>query len=159
MNLLGFLKPKPTISDRDMNSGVRWFAFEGMASMGLFSIMTTGLIVAFALALGANNLQIGILAALPSLMQVIQLPAVWFVERFRRRKVIAVIAFFFAQMMWFPMALIPLFIETPSGGAISLLLILMGSRFLFGAVTGCSFNSWIRDLIPQKNWGKSSRSV
>jgi len=154
MNLLAFLKPKPTISDRDMNSGVRWFNFEGMASMGLFSIMTSGLIVAFALALGANNLQIGILAALPFLMQVLQLPAVWLVERFRRRKVIALMTWFLAQMMWFPIALIPLFIETPSGGAISLLLILMASRSLFGAVTGCSQNSWIRDLIPQKNLGQ-----
>ena len=154
MNLLAFLKPKPTISDRDINSGVRWFAFEGMASMGLFSIMTSGLIVAFALALGANNLQIGILAALPSLMQVIQLPATWLVERFRRRKVIAVIAYSLAQMSWFPIALIPFFIGTPSAGAISLLLILIASRGLFVAATGCSFNSWIRDLIPQKSLGQ-----
>ena len=93
MNPFRFLKPKPTISDRDMNSGVRWFAFEGMASTGMFSVVSSGLIVAFALALGANNLQVGILAALPSLMQVLQLPATWFVERFRRRKVIAVISF------------------------------------------------------------------
>jgi len=154
MNLLAFLKPKPTISDRDMNSGVRWFNFEGMASISMFSVVSSGLIVAFALALGANNLQIGILAALPSLMQVLQLPAVWLVERFRRRKVIALMTWFLAQMMWFPIALIPLFIETPSGGAISLLLILMASRSLFGAVTGCSQNSWIRDLIPQKNLGQ-----
>jgi len=154
MNLLAFLKPKPTISDRDMNSGVRWFNFEGMASTGMFSVVSSGLIVAFALALGANNLQIGILAALPFLMQVLQLPAVWLVERFRRRKVIALMTWFPAQMMWFPMALIPLFIKTPSGGAISLLLILMASRSLFGAVTGCSQNSWLRDLIPQKMLGQ-----
>ena len=154
MNLLAFLKPKPTISDRDMNSGVRWFSYEGMASTGMFSVVSSGLIVAFALALGANNLQIGILAALPFLMQVLQLPSVWFVERFRRRKVIALMTWFPAQMMWFPIALIPLFIKTPSGGAISLLLILMASRSLFGAVTGCSHNSWIRDLIPQKNLGQ-----
>jgi len=154
MNLSAFLKPKPTISDRDMNSGMRWFNFHGMASAGLFSIMGTGFIVAFALALGANNLQIGILAALPSLMQVIQLPAVWFVERFRRRKVIALMTFFPAQMLWFPIALIPLFIKTPSGGAISLLLILIASRSLFGAATGCSYNSWLRDLIPQKMLGQ-----
>ena len=154
MNLLAFLKPKPTISDRDMNSGVRWLNLEGLVSNALFSIIGSGLLVAFALALGANNLQVGILAALPSLMQVVQLPATWLVERFRRRKAIAVIAFFLAQMVWFPIALIPFFIETPSGGAISLLLILMACRFLFGAITGCSQNSWIRDLIPQEKLGR-----
>ena len=154
MNLLAFLKPKPTISDRDVNSGLRWLNLEGLVSNALFSIIGSGLLVAFALALGANNLQVGILAALPSLMQVIQLPATWLVERFRRRKAIAVIAFFLAQMVWFPIALIPFFIETPSGGAISLLLILMACRFLFGAITGCSQNSWIRDLIPQEKLGR-----
>ncbi len=154
MNLLAFLKPKPTISDRDINLGLRWFNFEGMAAMGMFSIMTSGLIAAFALALGANNLQIGILAAIPSTMQIIQIPAIWLVEKFRRRKAIAVITYFSGQMLWFPMALIPLFIKTPSGGAISLLLILIASRGLFVAVTGCSFNSWIRDLIPQKMLGQ-----
>ena len=154
MNLLAFLKPKPTISDRDVNSGLRWLNLEGLVSNALFSIIGSGLLVAFALALGANNLQVGILAALPSLMQVVQLPATWLVERFRRRKAIAVIAFFLAQMVWFPIALIPFFIETPSGGAISLLLILMACRFLFGAITGCSQNSWIRDLIPQEKLGR-----
>ncbi len=154
MNFLAFLKPKPTISDRDMNSGLRWFNFEGMASTGMFSVVSSGLIVAFALALGANNLQIGVLAALPFLMQVLQIPTVWLVERFRRRKVIALVTWFPAQMLWFPMALIPLFIKTPSGGAISLLLILMASRSLFVAVTGCSQNSWLRDLIPQKMLGQ-----
>jgi len=155
MNFLAFLKPKPTISDRDINLGLRWFSFEGMASGGFFSITTSGFLAAFALALGANNLQIGILASLPFMMQILQIPTIWFVEKFRRRKVIAVIAYFAAQVLWFPMALIPLFIRIPSGGAISLLLILMASRGLFVAVTNCSFNSWIRDLIPQESLGRT----
>ncbi len=155
MNLFKFLIPKPTISDQEVSSGVRWFALEGMVGIGLFNtIMASGLLVAFALALGANNLQIGILAAIPSFMQGIQLLAVWLVERFRKRKAIAVISFFFAQMLWFPIALIPFFIEVPSEKAISLLLILIACRFLFGAITSCSFNSWIRDLIPQKILGQ-----
>ena len=41
---------------------------------------------AYALALGANNLQIGVLAALPLIAQVVQLPAILAVERYRARK-------------------------------------------------------------------------
>ena len=59
MNFLAFLKPKPTISDRDIKLGLRWFSFEGMASGGLFSITTSGFLAAFALALGANLVGIG----------------------------------------------------------------------------------------------------
>ena len=154
MNLLALLKPRPTISDRDLESGLRWFTYEGMASLGLFSITTSGFLAAFALALGGNNLQIGILAALPFIMQTLQLPAIWLVEKLRRRKAIALITWFPAQILWFPMALIPFFMETPSGKAISLLLILMAVRGLLAAVSSCSWNGWIRDLIPQKILGQ-----
>jgi len=104
MNLLAFLKPKPTISDQDVNLGVRWFNIEGMVIGAYGNFVGGALITAFALALGANNLQIGILAAIPSFMQVIQLPATWFVERFRRRKAIALITLISLRMLWFPMA-------------------------------------------------------
>ena len=155
MNLLAFLKPKPTISDQDINLGLRWFSFHGMAASGLSSITTSGFLAAFALALGANNLQIGVLAAIPFIMQILQLPTIWFVEKFRRRKVITVITYFTAQGLWFPIALIPLFMRVPSGEAISLLLILMASRSLFVAVSSCSFNSWLHDLMPQESLGRT----
>jgi MFS family permease len=82
-------------------------------------------------------------------MQTLQLPAIWLVERLRTRKAIALITWFPAQMLWFAMALIPLFIGTPSGLAISILLALMGIRGLLVAFSNCSWNGWIRDLIPQ----------
>ena len=154
MNPFSFLKPKPTISEQDLESGLRWFTFEGMAAIGLFSITTSGFLAAFALALGANNLQIGILAALPFMMQTLQLPSIWLVEKFRRRKVIALMSWVPAQLLWFPIALIPFFIKTPSAWAISLLLAFIALRGLFAAVSNCSWNGWIRDLIPQRMLGQ-----
>jgi len=154
MNPLKFLKPRPTISEQDIESGLRWFTFEGMAALGFFSITTSGFLAAFALALGANNLQIGILAALPFIMQTLQLPAIWLVERFRRRKAIALMTWVPAQLLWFPIALIPFFIETPSAWAISTLLAFMALRGLFAAVSNCGWNGWVRDLIPQKMLGQ-----
>ncbi len=154
MHLLGFLKPKPTISERDVMLGLRWFTLEGMAALGLFSITTSGFLAAFALALGANNLQIGILAAIPFITQILQLPSIWFVEKFRRRKAIALITWFPAQLLWFPIALIPVFMGTPSERAISLLLIIMATRGLLAAISNCGWNGWIRDLIPQTILGR-----
>ncbi len=154
MNPLKFLKPKPTISEQDLESGLRWFTLEGMAALGLFSITTSGFLAAFALALGANNLQIGILAALPFIMQTLQLPSIWLVEKFRKRKAIALMTWVPAQLLWFPIALIPFFIETPSAWAISLLLAFMALRGFFAAVSNCSWNGWVRDLIPQRMLGQ-----
>jgi len=154
MHSFSFFNPKPTISDRELATGLRWFTLEGTTSLALFSITTSGFLVAFALALGANNFHIGVLAALPFIMQILQLPAIWLVEKIRRRKAIAVTAWFWAQACWFPIALIPIFIQTPSSRAISLLLILMAVRGVMSAITSCSWNGWLRDLIPQPILGR-----
>ncbi|MFH1647780.1 MAG: MFS transporter [Chloroflexota bacterium] len=154
MNLFGFLKPKPTISDRELSAGLRWLTLEGAFSLGFFSITTSGFLAAFALALGANNLQIGILASLPFLMQITQLPAIWLVEKIRRRKAIAVANWFLAQLIWFPIALIPLFMPIPGRGAITMLLVLMAFRGLFAAVCNTAWNGWVRDLVPQTILGR-----
>lgn len=154
MNLPKSLKPKPTISNQDVAAGLRWLTWEGIASMGLSSITTSGFLAAFALALGANNLQIGILAAIPFLAQIIQIPVVLLVEKIRRRKAIAVLSWFPAQLLWFPIALIPVFIGAPSIMAISLLLWLMTARGLLTAVCNAAWNGWVRDLVPQRILGR-----
>jgi len=148
-----FLAPKPTLSDQEMAKGLRWFTLEGMASLGFFSITTSGFLAAFALALGANNLQIGILAAIPFITQPLQIPAIPLVERLRRRKLISVLTFLPAQLLWIPIALIPVFIEVPGAGAVSMLLGLLAIRGVLVALTNCAWNSWLRDLIPQGTLG------
>ena len=154
MSPFRFLKPKPTISDQELTTGLRWLTWEGTVSLGFNSITTSGFLAAFALALGANYLQIGILAAIPFIMQIFQIPAIWLVERIRQRKVIAVTSWFPAQLIWFPIALIPIFILVPSETAIFLLLVLVAVRGLLNAVCNSAWNGWIRDLVPQTILGR-----
>jgi len=154
MRLKGLFRPRPTISDQEVASGLRWLTWEGMVSMGFGSITTSGFLAAFALALGANILQIGILAALPFLGQVLQIPTILLVERLRQRKAIAVTTWFSAQLLWLPIALIPLFLDVPSAGAISLLLGAMAVRSVLNGVTNGAWNSWVRDLVPQHILGR-----
>jgi len=154
MNLFRLFTPKPTISDQEVARGLRWLTWEGTVSLGFNSITTSGILVAFALILGADNFQIGILAAIPFIMQILQIPAIWLVEKYRRRKAIAVTSWFTAQLLWFPIALIPILLQVPSGNAISLLLGLMAVRGLLSAVCNSAWNGWIRDLIPQPILGR-----
>lgn len=148
--LTRFLKPRPTISDEEVASGLKWLTLEGMTSLGFFSITTSGFLAAFALALGANNLQIGILAAIPFITQPLQIPVIPLVERVRRRKAIVLAAWIPAQLLWIPIALIPFFLDVPSAGAISVLLGLLAVRGILNAICNCAWNTWIRDLIPQR---------
>jgi len=122
--------------------------------MGFFSITTSGFLAAYALVLGCNNFQIGVLAALPFLTQPLQIFVIPLVERFRRRKVIALASWIPAQLSWVLIALIPLFLDVPSSSAVLVLLVTIGVRGVFVSITNCSWNSWLRDLVPQQVLGR-----
>ena len=128
MALADIFRPEPTLSEDRVNSGLRWLTWEGMASTGFGSITGSGFTAAFALVLGANNLQIGMLASLPFLTMPLQILTVGLVERLRRRKLISVAAWSGAQALWIPVALIPVFLDVPGAGAVSLLIGLVGLR-------------------------------
>lgn len=128
MNLFRIFRPKPTLTDDEVAHGLRMMTFEGVASMAMFSVTTSGILAGFALALGANNLQIGFLASLPFITQLIQIPSILLVERLRLRKAISLATWIPAQLVWIPIALIPVLIEVPSPLAMTALLLLMGLR-------------------------------
>ncbi len=127
---------------------------EGTATMGFFNITGSGVMVAFALALGANNLHIGILAAIPFVMQIAQIPAIWLVEKLRMRKLIVVASWFPSMLFWAPMASIPFFMRVPGNQAILLLLVFMALRGILSAITTAAFAGWQRDLVPQNILGR-----
>lgn len=137
-----------------MRRGLRTLTWEGIASTGFSSITTSGFLVAFALALGADNFHIGLLASIPFITDLLQIPAVWLVEKFRRRKIIVLVRWLLSQLLWLPIALIPLIMNIPNSGAISMLLGLMAARGMLNALTNCAWSSWLRDLVPQKILGR-----
>ncbi len=147
------LRPSPTLNDQEIASGLRLMIWEGVASGALFSLGSGGFMAAYALALGANNLQVGILAALPFITQVTQLPAILAVERFRRRKAIGIPALCAAQLLWAPIGAVPFLLETPGAPAVAVVIGLMAVRGLFAPVWVTTWTSWMRDLVPQNVLG------
>ena len=154
MKLQTIFQPKTTLSHDEVRHGLRALIWEGMASSGFSSVTTSTFLVAFALTLGANNFQIGILASLPFITDLLQIPAVWLVERIRRRKAIVIITWLVSQLLWIPIALIPIVMDIPNAGAISILLGLMAVRGILNAFTNCGWASWKRDLVPQNILGR-----
>jgi MFS family permease len=152
-NPLRFLQPQSVITGPQLNAGLRWLTLEGMVSMGFTSIIGSGFLAAFALALGANNFQIGLLAAIPSITQMLQIAAVILIEKLRWRKAITVLTWLPAQLFWFPIAAIPFLIPIPSPLAVTLLLGIMVTRGLLAAITNCSWNTWVCDLVPKNILG------
>ncbi len=145
--------PKPTLTEEETTRGMKWLTWEGAASMGFGSITGSGFLAAYALLMGANNFQIGVLAALPFLVQPTQILMVTLVERLKMRKAIAVSTWTLSQAIWIPIALIPVFMEIPGALSVSALLGLVTLRSLLAAATAANYNGWQRDLVPSNMLG------
>jgi MFS family permease len=129
---------------------MRWQVLSASGAEGLAS---GGLLAAFALLVGASNFHIGVMTAIPFVVQPLQIAAVIAVERWRQRKLIAVLAYFFAFASWIPIAGIPFLIDLPSPAGVALLLACMGLRGAANAFVNTSWSGWLRDLVPEGEAG------
>jgi len=154
VKLQTIFQPRLILSRNEVSRGLRALTWEGVVSTGFSSVTTSTFLVAFALALGADNFQIGVLASIPFITDLFQIPAVWLVEKFRQRKVIVLVTWLVSQLLWIPIALIPIVMEIPGAGAISILLGLMAIRGILNALTNCGWTSWKRDLVPRNILGR-----
>jgi MFS family permease len=124
---------------------------DGLATQVMVTLTAGIFLVAFALELGASNTIIGLLAAIPPLAELFQIPAIYIVERVRNRRFLVVLNSLLARSFWVPIAAIPF--VCPQGMAIPVLIAAMCLYAVFSAVSHCGWNSWMRDLIPQDRLG------
>ncbi|WP_400208248.1 MFS transporter [Candidatus Methanomassiliicoccus intestinalis] len=142
---------KRLLSDNEVQKGLRSIIFDGMMSQALTTFTGSVFLTAFALTLGASDFIVGVLATIPLLANVIQIPAALLVEKLRVRKSITVLASALSRALWLVIAAIP-FIA--ADWAIPLIIITLIALSLLAAVGGCSWNSWINDIVPKQSLGK-----
>ena len=150
--MFGWLRPKDSLDEADVNRGLRMLMSSGICAQTMAVLTGGAFLVAFALLLGASNKIIGMLAAIGPLSQLLQLPSIFIVDRTGLRKVLFVISAFFSRVSLVVVAIVPWLVplEHRLGVFIAALLF----HFGLGAVSGCAFNSWIRDLIPEDIMGR-----
>ncbi len=152
MGWLPRLSPVDTVDEAELNRGLRSLIRDGVCSQCMGMLTGGAFLVAYALALGASNTIIGLLAALGPLTQILQIPAITLIQRWQQRKRLVVICCVFSRLAWFMTALLPWTLprEWRATGLLAWLFV----YFAAGAVAGCAFNSWMRDLIPEKSMGE-----
>ncbi len=145
------LHPVDHVSPADLQAGqhdlvreLAWASVSGAFSGGV-------ILVAFALALGASALQVGLLAAIPFFTQVAQLPATVLIERTRQRRKLSVLTLTAARALVLLLAALPLLEDPPS--PLTLLIAVYALIALLNAVGGCAINSWLHQLIPHTQLG------
>jgi MFS family permease len=129
----------------------RLLLYDALASEAMSTLATGVFLTGYAVALGASNLAIGILAAAPSAVQFLQFPAVVLVERVRRRRAISVGAAAIGRFFLILAAAAPLL-----GGSAGVIVLITSVAVwqASAAIAGCAWNSWMRDLVPEDSYGR-----
>lgn len=128
--------------------------YDGVCSQIMGALTGGAFLVAFALLLGASNVVIGVLAAIGPLTQILQIPAIFLVDRSGLRKVLVVGSSVLSRIAWLVVAALPWLV--PADQRVTVLIVCLGFYFGLGAVSGCAFNSWMRDFIPEEIRGSYS---
>jgi MFS-type transporter involved in bile tolerance (Atg22 family) len=146
------LGPTDTVTDDARDRGLRMLLYDGICSQAMGVLTGGAFLVAFALMIGASNKAIGAIAAVGPLAQILQLPAIFLVEKTRLRKALVVVNSFVSRLFWIVIAGLPWFV--PEGARVPIFLTALFAYFALGAVSSCSFNSWMRDLVPEAVMGR-----
>lgn len=145
------LPPKESLTEEEVRYGLNFLLKDGMTSQALVTMTSGAFLVAFALKLGASNLIIGMLAAIPPLMQLVQIPAILLVERVQNRRLICAGTSFIGRTFWLLIAISAIILGPED--VLYFMIIAMMIIASLSAVTNCSWNSWMRDLVPQDQLG------
>lgn len=145
------LGPIPHVSPEELQTGQRALVLD-LAWASLCGAFSGGVILsAFALALGATPVQVGLLAAIPFIAQAAQLPASLLIERMRQRRRIAVVTLTAARVAVLCTAALPLLPQRDL--ALNGLMLAQLLIAALNAVGGCAINSWLHQLIPHEQLG------
>lgn len=145
------LDPQPVVTPAEQERGLQLLVREAALSGGTTALTSGVILTAFALHLGASNAMVGILASAPFLAQLLQLPAIVLIERLRARKRIAVVTSLIGRAMLAVMAALAFFSGTaPLLAFLAAQIVLCG----LGAIGGCAWNAWMRDLAPEERLGQ-----
>ncbi len=146
------LAPVPAVPERALADAQAHLVREAACASVTTALSGGVLLAGFALALGAGPLLIGVLAAIPSFLQAVQLPATLLVERLRQRKRIGVMAQAGARLVILSTVVLPLQADTSLA-----LALVIGAQVLatgLSAMAACANNSWFHQLLPGATLGR-----
>jgi MFS family permease len=145
------LAPDDAVSPQALARGKRAMVQDAAWASLVGALYGGVILVGFALELGASPFFIGLLASIPFLSQLAQVPALLLIERLRQRRKIAVLVVWAARALILSLALVPFLLD--GSAALWVLVAAQIVITLFGAMAGCSINSWFHQLFAGEALG------
>ncbi|MDB5118940.1 MAG: transporter [Sphingobacteriales bacterium] len=143
--------PSDKLTTKQIRSGLNLVVADGVATEAMVALTAGTFLVAIAIHLGASNFQLGLLAAMPTFTSVFQLVSVWLVHKFKNRRAISVLGNFSARFPLLIIGFLPFLFSKET--SLSVMIYLLFFHYFFGAIGGASWNSWMKDLVPEKILG------
>lgn len=133
--------------ERAMNLSIA----EGTLATVMGTLLSGLFLTGFALELGVSRLQIGIMAALPTLVHPAQFLGAWILNRTGRSKRVCLTAAWTSRLLWLPILLVPTLLGHWSGEAKGWCVIgLLALSSALGSIAGLAWLDWIKRLIPEE---------
>jgi MFS family permease len=145
------LNTTPALNESQINAGQKFILKDSLAGEAMVNLSGGAFITAMALHLGASNFQIGLLASLPILTNIFQLFSIWLVQRYNNRRAVTVISAILGRLPMLFAAFLPFMFSREV--SLQLLLVILFVHYVFGSIAGASWNSWVKDLIPENRLG------
>ncbi len=146
----------PDKSDiRHTLSALKISIYDGIFAQG-FAVLTGSIFLpAFALVLGANAFEIGLLAAIPFFATVSQIFGAWLVEKYQEQKQLVLFSSVTARSLWLPLIFGSIWMTGDRPG-LFLKIFIGGVIFyhLFASISGVSWLSWMASLVPEEIRGR-----
>ena len=146
---MAFWRPVDQLDEETRRRGLTAFLADGVCSQVRESLQSGPLLVGYALLLGVSNAGIGLLAALGPLTQILQLPTVALIERWRARKVITWWAALASRASWGVALAVPWL--APVERRVPALFGCLALAAAFGTVAGAAWTPWMRDFLPENS--------
>ncbi len=138
---------------KQTEKGLRISIFEGSFA-AVFTALTTGSFLAgYALYLGANDFQLGLVAAFPFLAQAFQVPGALLVEKFKKRKWFNLLGSLFFRSIFLIFVLLPFFPQSRQV-KIGIFLLFLSLSSAIANLVAVAWLSWMSDLVPEKRRGR-----
>lgn len=144
-------RTKESLSEEETRQSLIRVLRDGITTQIMLTLTSGVFLISFALDLGANSIIIGFIIAIPFLAQLIQIPAIYLIEKYQVRRRINIIATSLSRFFLLPMIFVPVLYSIEL--AIPTLLVLIALHYSIGAIGNCSWDSWMRDLIPEEVMG------
>ncbi len=152
----GSIRVLAPLSPAEVRRGMRISILEG--AIANVHITITGAIggslflTGFALLLGANSFQLGLMGALPFIGQMFQFVGAYLEERIGNRRALVLYGALAGRLIWALLLTLP-FLSVLNGAQLAIFFVGLACSYALNGIAGNAWMSWMSDLVPPQQRG------